>query len=108
MDSQEQNAQRIEGSAESRRSIGASHALHEHTPPPESVHRTQGREQKSHSKNFKELRQLGVVDFYGTTDPAEAETWLTRTERVFVMMSYTPEEQFDFVLSLLQEDANDW
>ena len=108
MDSQEQNAQRIEGSAESRHSIGASYVLHEHTPPPESVHRTQGQEQKSRSKNFKELHQLGAVDFHGTTDPAEAETWLKRTERVFSMMRCTLEEQFDFAVSLLQGDAYDW
>ena len=108
MDSQEQNAQRIEESAESRRSIGASHALHEQTPIPESVHRTPGQEQRSRSKNFKELRQLGAVDFYGTTDPAEAETWIKRTEWVFRMMRSTPDEQFDFAVSLLQRDAYDW
>ena len=31
---------------------------------------------------------MGTVDFYGTTDPAEAEIWLKRREKVFEMMRY--------------------
>ena len=92
MESQEQAAQRIKGSAESRHSVEASYALYGHTPPPESVHEIQGEDKKSCSKNFKELRQLGAVDFYGTTDLVEAETWLKRTERVFGMIRCTLEE----------------
>ena len=108
MESQIQDAQRIEGSAKSRHPVEVSHALQGHPHPPESVHGTQGQEQRSRSKSFKELRQLGAVDFYGTIDPAEAETWLKRTERVFSMMRCTMEEQFDFAVSLLQGDAYDW
>ena len=107
MDSQDQFAQRIEESAESGRSRGASHALPTQTPIPESVQRTQGRVQKFRSKDFKELRQLGAVDFNGTTDPAEAETWLKRTERIFTLLGSTEEEQFVFIVSLLQGDAYD-
>ena len=108
IDSQDQNAPRIEGSAESRRSVGASHAQYEHTPPPGSVHGAAGPKQRSRSKIFKELWQFVAVDFVGTTDPAEAETWLKRTERIFTQMRSTREEQFDLAVSLLQGDAYDW
>ena len=63
---------------------------------------------RSRSKDIKELRQLGVKDFYGTTDPAEAEAWLKRTERVFTLMGSTEEDQFFLIVSLLQGDAYDW
>lgn len=59
-------------------------------------------------RNYKELRKLGATDFYGTVDPAEAETWKKRTERVFTMMRCSPEVKFDYVVSLLQADAYDW
>src|SRR3989442_2669327 len=59
-------------------------------------------------KNFKEIRKLGATDFFGTTDPAEAEGWLRRTERIFFMMDSTPEEKFEYIISLLQGDAFDW
>ena len=51
---------------------------------------------------------MGAIDFYGTTDPTEVETWLKRTERVLGMMRCTLEDQFDFAVSLLQGDAYDW
>ena len=108
MESQDQNAWRIEGPADSRHPVEPSFSLLEHTFPPDSVHGLSGLDKKSQSKNFKEPRQLGAVDFYGTTDPAEAETWLKRIERVFSMMRCTTEEQFDFAVSLLQGDAFDW
>lgn len=108
MDSSEQYAQRTEDSAQSRRSTEASNVPPENTPRSERVQETPERDVRSRSKNFKELRQLGAVDFYGTTDPAEAETWLKRTERVFGMMRCTVDEQYDFAVSLLQGDAYDW
>ena len=62
----------------------------------------------SRSKDYKELRQLGAIDFNGTTDPAEAETWLKRIERIFTLMGCTLVDQIEFVVSLLQCDAYDW
>ncbi|XP_074322831.1 uncharacterized protein LOC141659805 [Apium graveolens] len=59
-------------------------------------------------RDYKELRKLGAIDFYGTVDLAEAEKWLKRTERIFIMMRCAPEEKFDYAVSLLQEDAYDW
>ena len=51
---------------------------------------------------------MGAEDFRGTTNPLEAKHWLQRTERIFEMMYYTPEEKLDYAVSLLQEDAYDW
>ena len=102
VESHTQDAQRIEDTAESRPLVESSNVPREPSFPTELTHRTQEQALRSRSKKFKELRQLGAVDFYGTTDPAEAETLLKRTERVFRMMRYTREEQFDFAVSLLQ------
>ena len=55
MDSQDQFAQRNEESAESERSVGASHAPSEQPLPPEHGNRPREDDQKSRSKNFKEL-----------------------------------------------------
>ena len=107
MESHTQDTQRIKKTSKSRHSVESSHALREQPPPPELVHGTQGQEQRSRSKAIKELRQLGAVDFFGTTDPAEAETWLKRTERVFTLMGSTEEDQFFYIVSLLQGDTYD-
>ena len=94
MDSQSHDAQRIEGSAESRHSLEVSQAPqgYTRTPLPTSTYGTQRRELRFCSKDFKELRQLGAVDFFGTTDPAEAESWLKRTEGIFTLLGSTEEE----------------
>ena len=103
MESQTHNAQRIEGMAESSHSLEVSQApprysrTHSATP----TYGTQRQEPRSRSKAIKELRQLGAVDFFGTTDPAEVETWLKRTERVFTLMGSTEEDQFFYIVSLL-------
>src|SRR3989442_2956544 len=59
-------------------------------------------------KNLKEIRKLGATDFFGTTDPAEAEGWLRRIERIFFMMDSTPEDKFEYAISLLQGNAFNW
>ena len=107
MDSHEQYAQRTEESTPPRHSTEASYVPPERTPHSERLRETLERDLRSRSKNFKELRQLGVVDFHGTIDPAEAETWLKRTERVFGMMRCTVDKQYDFAVSLLPGDAYD-
>ena len=89
MDSSDQNAQRTEGSAGSGQSTGASHVPRAPTPPPEPEHRPQVEQLRFRSEKFTELRQLGAIDFYGTTDPAEAGTWLKRTARVLGRMNCT-------------------
>ena len=110
MDSPSHNAQRIEGTADSEYSLEVSQAppRHSRTHSATPTHRTQRQEPRSRSKAIKELRQLGAVDFFGTTDPAEKETWLKRTVRVFTLMGSTEEDQFFYIVSLLQGDAYDW
>lgn len=41
---------------------------------------------ETRERRYDKLRKMGAVDFVVTTDPAEAETWLKRTERVFNLM----------------------
>ena len=53
IDSQDQFAQRIDESAESERSEGASHALTDQSLAPEPERRPQGGEHKSRSKDLK-------------------------------------------------------
>ena len=59
-------------------------------------------------RRFEKLRKLGATPFCGTLDPAEAESWLESTKRVFNLMQCTPEEKFDYVVFLLQGDAYNW
>ena len=91
MDSQSHDAQQIEGTTGSEYSLEVSQAPPRppRTHSATSTHGTQRHEQRSRSKDIKELRQLGVKEFFGTTDPAEAETWLKSTERVFTLMGST-------------------
>ena len=108
MESQDQNAQRTEGSAGSGHSTGASHVPRAPSPSLEPEHRPQVKQIRCGSVRFLELRRLGAVDFYGTTDPAEAGTWLKRTVRVLGRMNCTFSEQLDLVESLLRGEAYDW
>ena len=108
MSSQSNNAQRDEGSAGSRPSVELSQAQNEYTSTHTPIVGNPGHAPRSRSKDFKELRQLGAVDFHGTTDPAEAEAWLKMTERTFTMMRCPREDWFDLAVSLLQGDAYDW
>ena len=94
MESQDRITQRSEGPA--------------YTFSSESVHELPGLDKRSRSEKLRELRQLGAIEFCGTTDPAEAEISLKRTERIFTLMRCTREDQFDFAVSLFQGDAYDW
>ena len=40
-------------------------------------------------RRYDRLRKQGAVDFNGSTDPIEAETWLKRTQRVLNLMKCT-------------------
>ncbi|KAG8369537.1 hypothetical protein BUALT_Bualt14G0023800 [Buddleja alternifolia] len=63
---------------------------------------------ETRERRYDKLRKMGAVDFVGTTDPAKAEMWLKQTERVFSLKQCTPEEKFDYAVSLLQGDAYAW
>ena len=56
-------------------------------------------------RHYEQLRKLGATPFFGTLDPAEAESWLESIERVFNLMQCTPDERFDYAVFLLQGDA---
>ena len=73
----------------------------EETPPAPAIDAPKER-------RYDKFRKMGAEDFKGTTNPLEAERWLQRTERIFGMMYYTPEEKLDYAVSLLQDDAYDW
>ena len=74
MDSHDHYAPRIEELAELGRFVRAFHAPSEQPLSPEHRDRLQVEEHRSRSEKFAELRRLGAVDFYSTTDPAEAGT----------------------------------
>ena len=50
------------------------------------------------------------IDFLGKKDdePSMAENWLERTTRMLRQMHYTPEENLEYAISLLQDDAYQW
>ncbi|KAJ8749360.1 hypothetical protein K2173_018848 [Erythroxylum novogranatense] len=76
-------------------SVGASRE----SPPPHSEE-LPPRVPVRRERRYDQLRKQGAVDFYGSTDPAEAEGWLKRTERVLDQMDCDPEERFDYAVSL--------
>ena len=86
MESQDRNAQRTEGPADHRYPVEPSNTPQGYILSSKSVHGLTGLDRRSRSEKVKEFCQLGAVDFYGTIDPAEAETWLKRTERIFTLM----------------------
>ena len=88
-------------------SVGGSHSPQHsiHGPPPAGQAPVG---QAPRERRYDKLRKMGAEDFKGSTNPLEAERWLQRTERIFEMMYYTPEEKLDYAVSLLQEDAYDW
>ena len=95
-------------------SAEASHTLHretvrENSPPPlnnrQDMHTPPSAPRE---RRFEKLRKLGATLFCGTLDPAEAESWLESTERVFNLMQCTPDESFDYAVFLLQRDAYSW
>ncbi len=59
---------------------------------------------------MEKLRKYGAVDFLGKkeNDPVAAENWLDRTGRVLRQLYYTPEQNLEVVMSLLQNDAYQW
>src|SRR2546430_469800 len=86
------DSQRREDSAGPALSVKGSYEPHAFGP---------GNMPPARRKNFKEAFKLGAKDFFGTTDPAEAEGWLRHTEWIFFMMDSTPEEKFYYIISLL-------
>ena len=84
------------------------HIHHQHVFHPENVREQQGLENRPRDRRYDKLRKNEAVDFLGSMDPVEAEKWPKRTERVLNMMQCTPDEKFDYAVSLLQGNAYDW
>ncbi|KAJ8770542.1 hypothetical protein K2173_018033 [Erythroxylum novogranatense] len=59
-------------------------------------------------RRFDRLKKYGAVDFFGTSDPEEAEIWLRKTERVLDQMECEDDERVIYAASLLQGDALHW
>ena len=93
-------------------SAEASHTLHRENVRENSLPLNNRQEMNTppapRERRFEKLRKLGATPFCGTLDPAEAESWLESTERVFDLMYCTPEERFDYAVFLLQGDAYSW
>ena len=92
MESQDRNAQRTEGPANYRHPVESSYTLRENTISSESVHGLPGLDKRSRSEKIRELRQLGAVEFCGTIDPAEADTWLREQKYEFERPNRTSRE----------------
>ncbi|KAL5762879.1 hypothetical protein ACOSP7_019143 [Xanthoceras sorbifolium] len=56
------------------------------------------------------LAKYRPTDFHGRRDEdaSAAEYWFERTERILQQLHYTPEENLECAVSLLQEDAYQW
>lgn len=61
---------------------------------------------KDHS--IERATKLGAKVFTGTADPAEAESWLVRVERVFDVMGCQGERKVRLATFLLEGGAYDW
>ena len=92
MESQDLNAERTEGPDDYRHPVESSYILRENTISSESVHGLTGLVERSRGEKIRELRQLGAVEFCGTIDPAEAETWLRERKYGFERPNRTSRE----------------
>ncbi|KAJ8756237.1 hypothetical protein K2173_025049 [Erythroxylum novogranatense] len=52
-------------------------------------------------RRFDRLRKYGAVDFFGTSDPEKAETWLRKTERVLDQMDCEDDERVIYAAGCL-------
>lgn len=57
---------------------------------------------------IKQLQHLKPSAFKGASDPLEAEEWITRTEKVFNVLSCANEQKVPFVAFMLEGKANSW
>lgn len=55
-----------------------------------------------------EFKKLSPPAFGGTTDPLEAEKWLTEIEKTFTVLPCTEEEKVSRAAYMLQGSAHDW
>ncbi|KAL2533239.1 Uncharacterized protein Adt_06590 [Abeliophyllum distichum] len=61
---------------------------------------------KDHS--IERATKLGAKVFTGTSDPAMAEAWMHKIEKVFDVMGCPDDKRLRLATFLLEEGANDW
>lgn len=72
----------------------------EHVPQPQQQPRPQN--------TIVEFKKLSPPAFSGTTDPLEAEKWLTEIEKTFSVLQCSDIDKVSHAAYMLQGDAHDW
>ncbi|KAI5339250.1 hypothetical protein L3X38_018522 [Prunus dulcis] len=60
------------------------------------------------SFEIKRVKELGAKEFVGSTDPAEAESWITDVERIFEVLECPAEDRVRLATFLLKGNAYHW
>ncbi|BBN67402.1 cold shock domain protein 1, partial [Prunus dulcis] len=60
------------------------------------------------SSEIKRVKELGAKEFVGSTDPAEAELWITDVERIFEVLECPAEDRVRLATFLLKGNAYHW
>ncbi|KAI5336040.1 hypothetical protein L3X38_026174 [Prunus dulcis] len=60
------------------------------------------------SSEIKRVKELGAREFVGSTDPAEAELWITDVERIFEVLECPAEDRVRLATFLLKGNAYHW
>ncbi|CAL2238354.1 unnamed protein product [Prunus armeniaca] len=58
--------------------------------------------------DIKRVKELGAKEFYGGTDPAEADAWLTDVERIFEVLQCPDGDKVRLATFLLKGNAYHW
>lgn len=58
--------------------------------------------------SIERLKVLGEMTFAGTSNPIDAEKWLSLVEKCFRMMDYLKERKVKLATFLLQDNIKDW
>ena len=99
---------------ESVHNQGPVHGLEGQPPPiPPGIHQyfnvmQDMRPPPTDEEIFAKIKKHGGEEFVGTTDPAVADEWLRKFERIAERFNCTPEKKLKFATYLLEKDALDW
>ncbi|KAI5327427.1 hypothetical protein L3X38_026823 [Prunus dulcis] len=67
----------------------------------------QGR-QSTEGSDIERVKELGAKEFFGTSDPAEADTWLTDIKRIFEVIQCPDGDRVRLAAFLLKGNAYHW
>ena len=62
----------------------------------------------THRNGLCEFQKLKPPSFSGTTNPLEAEDWMTAMEKAFDAMECTDKEKVAYAVYMLQSSAFEW